>query len=48
MKKVLITGVSVIDFIFQIDEIKDLFETAGLKVVDCFHDCGNEIFILSS
>lgn len=34
-------------YIFQIDEIKDLFEKAGLKVVDCFHDCGNEIFILT-
>ncbi len=34
-------------YIFQIDEIKNLFETAGLKVVDCFHDCGNEIFILT-
>ena len=34
-------------YIFQIDEIKDLFEKAELKVVDCFHDCGNEIFILT-
>ena len=34
-------------YIFQIDEIKDLFETAGLKLVHCFHDCGNEIFILT-
>ena len=33
-------------YIFQIDEIKNLFEKAGLKVIDSFHDCGNEIFIL--
>ena len=31
MKKVLITGVSVIDFIFQIDEIPNNFEKYSIK-----------------
>ena len=34
-------------YIFQIDEIKDLFKKAGLLLIGHEYDCGNEIFILS-
>ena len=33
-------------YIFQINEILNLFEKVGLKVLDHTYDCGNEIFIL--
>lgn len=33
-------------YIFQIDEIMNLFEKVGLKVLEHKYDCGNEIFIL--
>lgn len=34
-------------YIFQINEIKNLFEKVGLKVLEHKYDCGNEIFILT-
>lgn len=34
-------------YIFKIDEIKELFEKAGLKVIEHFWNHGNEIFILT-
>jgi alkylated DNA repair protein alkB family protein 8 len=34
-------------YIFQINEIKNLFEKIGLKVLEHKYDCGNEIFLLS-
>ena len=34
-------------YIFKIDEIKSLFKKTGLKLINNFHDCGNEIFILT-
>lgn len=34
-------------YIFQIDEIKNLFHLIGLLVIKHFYDCGNEIFILT-
>ena len=33
-------------YIFQINEIKDLFEKVGLNVLEHKYDCGNEIFIV--
>ena len=33
-------------YIFQIDEIKLLFEKVGLIIYKHYYDCGNEIFIL--
>lgn len=35
-------------YIFQIEEIKNLFEMSGLKIEEHKWDCGNEIFILSN
>ena len=34
-------------YIFQIPEIKELFKKTNLLLIDQFHDCGNEIFILT-
>ena len=34
-------------YIFQISEIKELFEKTGLKILEHNYDCGNEIFILT-
>lgn len=35
-------------YIFQIDEIKNLFDKCELKIVNHKYDCGNEIFILQT
>ena len=34
-------------YIFQIEEIKKLFEETGFKIENYIWDCGNEIFILT-
>lgn len=34
-------------YIFKVDEILDLFQKVGLKVINQKYDCGNEIFILT-
>tara|TARA_Y100000389_G_scaffold28492_1_gene24379 strand:- start:480 stop:1100 length:621 start_codon:yes stop_codon:yes gene_type:complete len=34
-------------YIFKINEIKKLFKTANLLLLDHFYDCGNEIFVLT-
>lgn len=34
-------------YIFQDREIKSLFRQTGLIVINCKHDCGNEIYILT-
>ena len=34
-------------YIFKIDEIKKLFKTANLLLLEHFYDCGNEIFVLT-
>tara|TARA_X000000950_G_scaffold267816_1_gene344658 strand:- start:59 stop:679 length:621 start_codon:yes stop_codon:yes gene_type:complete len=34
-------------YIFKIDEIKNLFKTAKLLLLEHFYDCGNEIFVLT-
>lgn len=34
-------------YIFQIDEIKLLFQISGLKLINHNYNCGNEIFILT-
>jgi len=34
-------------YIFQIPEIKELFEYTGLQIVDHKLDCGNEVFVLT-
>lgn len=34
-------------YIFQIEEIKNLFKICNFKIKDHFWDCGNEIFILT-
>jgi tRNA (uracil-5-)-methyltransferase TRM9 len=33
-------------YIFDIDEIKHLFTSSGLTILEHFWDCGNEVFIL--
>ena len=33
-------------YIFKIDEIRELFEEVGLKIVSHKWDCGNEVFVL--
>jgi len=35
-------------YIFQIDEIKELFKEVGLRIQKHIYDCGNEIFILEN
>ena len=35
-------------YIFRIDEIKNLFEKTGLKLISHSYECGNEVFILES
>ncbi len=35
-------------YIFKIDEIKNLFEKSGLKIINHFWNHGNEVFILES
>lgn len=34
-------------YIFNLDEIKKLFNTVGLLLIKHFYDCGNEVFILT-
>ncbi len=34
-------------YIFKIDEIKKLFKSANLLLLEHFYDCGNEIFVLT-
>ena len=34
-------------YIFNIDEIKNLFNIVGLSIIKHFYDCGNEVFILT-
>jgi len=34
-------------YIFELNEIEILFEKTGLKIVNKFYDCGNEIYILN-
>ena len=34
-------------YIFKVDEIKKLFEEAGLELIKHEYDCGNEIFTLT-
>ena len=34
-------------YIFQIDEIKQLFKDAGLSIISHDYDCGNEVFVLT-
>lgn len=34
-------------YIFEINELCDLFDLCGLKLVKHYYDCGNEIFILT-
>lgn len=34
-------------YIFEIHEIKSLFENVGLNIINHYWDCGNEVFILN-
>jgi ubiquinone/menaquinone biosynthesis C-methylase UbiE len=33
-------------YIFRIDEVRNLFESAGFKIIEHKYDCGNEVFVL--